>query len=354
MTQNQTTAIEPVPAKPYQAWSVESIFDLEPPDWWMNYVLPKGGSCLLYGPTNVGKSLVALDWAFRLALGWNWMDQYVAEPASVLYVYSEGGHDLQLRYQAWAEGNNVQQIAMMEDNLTFIGLDEEVNLRWDPDREEAPEGVRRLYATAELVNPDVIVFDPAQEVWRGMDGNSDRHVAMAWRVVKDLQRIHDASAIIVHHARKDGDTFRGATTWLDLADTGFSIQDGDVEGQVKLQNTKNRYAEKGHNWLLARKKQVLSDKVLKLLGMDSVYITKGYAKPETPEDHQKIIDALRLKGEMRANELAKLVGMTDSGGSMSRTLKKMQELGIIERSKQGNRLSPYRLVESGAQRPEDV
>ena len=152
--------IEPVDVEPYKTWNVDAVFELPEPEWLMDYVIPKGGSTLLYGPTNVGKSLVALDWAFRLASGWKWMGLQVDEPVNVLYAYAEGGHDLQLRYQAWMEGNNQTNVAAM-DNIQFLGLDEEVHLRWHPDAEEAPEGVRRLYATAEKVKPDVVVFDPA-------------------------------------------------------------------------------------------------------------------------------------------------------------------------------------------------
>lgn len=338
--------VVPVPSKPYRLWDVDSIFELDPPRWLLDYVIPEKGSCLLYGPTNVGKSLVALDWAFRMASGWDWMGRAgTGKPISVLYVYSEGGHDLQLRYQAWVEAHKHFRPDLLEDNLHFIGLDEEITLRWHPDAEEPPEGVRRLWATVDAKQEgqrkyDLVVFDPAQEVWRGMNGNNDQEVAMAWRVVKDLQRMHDAAAVIVHHTRKEGDTFRGATTWLDLADTGFVVTD-EGNNLVRVTNSKNRFAEKGHSVLMERRKQVIDHKA-KLLGAESVVLVRGYTKLDqgSPE-RRAIMDQLEAEGSALLSTLVKETGIAKT--TMSRLLGSMIEEGLIERD--GN-TREYSVVEA--------
>lgn len=352
-----TTAFQPLPVEPYKLWDIDSIFELEAPEWLIENVIPKGGSTLLYGPTNVGKSLVTLDWAFRLASGWSWMGKEVKE-SSVLYVYAEGGHDLQLRYQAWVEGYGHTQPHKLSDNLHFIGLDEEIHLRWSPDAEEPPEGVRRLYATVDPTvegqrQYDVIIFDPAQEVWRGMNDNEAQSVAMAWRVVKDLQRMHDAAAVIVHHARKDGDTFRGATTWLDLADTGFAVTDED-HGLVAVTNTKNRYAEKGHGFLL-RRNAINIDKVPKLFGQSSVYLSVGHRASQGGEAPE-VRFTLEFLQQGPQSVAAIVRGLKDEFGQAAETttrrmIEAMAEQGLIEQT--GNR-GPWRLVADKAKEVEDV
>lgn len=345
----------PVEESTYKLWDIDSIFELDPPEWLIEDILPQRGSTLLYGPTNVGKSLVTLDWAFRLASGWSWMGKAIKQ-SSVLYVYAEGGHDLQLRYQAWVEGYDHQQPVALLDNLHFIGLDEEIKLRWNPDAEEPPEGVRKLYATVDPNRPnarkyDVIIFDPAQEVWRGMDGNSDQHVAMAWRIVKDIQREHDAASVIVHHARKDGDTFRGATTWLDLADTGFLVTEDDY-GLVTVANTKNRYSEKGHGFLLRRNPHVI-DRVPKLLGQTSVYLGRGYRKSDAGSPEERAILAVLADSDMTMTQVWNAVkDNTDLSHTMTRNiLRELEERGVIDR--EGPK-KPYRLVASSALEPGEV
>jgi hypothetical protein len=336
------SVLRPVGVKPYKTWTPEQVFDLEPPEWLIDYVLPKEGSVLLYGSTNTGKSLLALDWAFRLAQGWKWNGLYVAEPKRVLYIYAEGGHDLQLRYQAWLEGNNVQKLENLEDNLLFVGLDEEIKLRWNPDFDEVPAGVQRLFATAQDFDPDVVVFDPAQEVWRGMDGNSDRDVQMALRIPKELKRRHGAASIIVHHTRKDGDVYRGATSWLDLTDVGFVIaEDQNVQGLVTVKNTKNRYADKGRSWMMHRAVQQL-ERVPKLLGMESVFLTKGEAVESEASREERVVAMLR-KAPATYSEIGSEVWNNAASSGVSRVLEKLKRDGVIEKAGT-SRLDPYRLV----------
>lgn len=340
---------EAVGVQPYRSWSPEEVFELEPPEWLMEYVLPKGGSTLLYGPTNVGKSLVALDWAFRLASGYNWLDRFVANPVRVMYVYAEGGHDLQLRYQAWCEGNAIMNTHRLEENIQFLGLDEEVHLRWPADADDAPEGVLRLWENAKKFKPEVIVFDPAQEVWRGMDSNSDRDVQMAYRVIKDLQRQHGCAALIVHHARKDGDTFRGATTWADLADVCFSISESNYEGILELKNTKTRYAQKGHQWRLQRAVQTL-ERVPKLLGQDSVYISAG-RRHEEASLKDDLVGRLTIQ-PLGYAEIGRALFSDPNSSRTAKLVASLEEEGLIY--KETGRLGKYRLVSDRAEEVDDL
>ena len=338
-------ALLPVGVEPYKTWTPTQVFDLEPPEWLIDYVLPKEGSVLLYGATNTGKSLLALDWAFRLANGWRWNGLLVPEPKKVLYVYAEGGHDLQLRYQAWQEGNNVQHLERLEDNLLFVGLDEEIKLRWSPDQDSVPVGVERLFQNAEDFDPDVIVFDPAQEVWRGMDGNSDRDVQMALKVPKELKRRHGAASIVVHHTRKEGDVYRGATSWLDLTDVGFSIaEDQQVANQVTVRNTKNRYADKGRSWVMRRQVQQI-ERVPKLLGMESVFLTKGAMVGTIGEGREgAVVLFLQQNGPTSYTRIAKEISPSNVNSSVvAKTLTKLKADGIIAKGPKRN--DPYYLVE---------
>jgi len=350
MTATPISDIEPVGIEPYRLWDPSEVFDLEPPTWLMDYVIPESGSVLLYGPTNVGKSLVALDWAFRLAIGYKWLGLSVPKPQKVLYAYAEGGHDLQLRYQAWVEGNDVRDFHRLEQNIRFIGLDEEVGLRWDPDHtDNPPVGVQRLYAAAEEFHPDVVIFDPAQEVWRGLENNSDRHVAMAWRVVKDLRRQYKCAAVVVHHSRKDDVQFRGATTWLDLADVGFSITETSAEGILDLTNTKSRYAEKGKKWKLERRVQALQ-RVPKLFGQDSVYIAGGSAS-DTASKEADVFGLLSIENRSYSELSQSLYGRKDASAA-ARLLGKMMADGLILKEKGRN--GKYMLTANKANRPDVI
>lgn len=282
-------AFEPIPIsgdyEPYQIYGVDDIFNLPEPEWLMENVIPKGGSTLIFGGTNVGKSLLALHWMLKLATAPKYpgvkygtvpadgLEDPLRGKARVLYIYAEGGHDLQTRVQSWEEGTGFREPEMYH-NIDWIGLVEEINLRWDPDQPSTvPVAVERLLATVdrwENNSYDIVVFDPAQQVWSGMDGNSDRDVQMAYRLVRELANRVGAASVIVHHARKEGDTFRGATTWTDLVDVAIAVkEDKNVTDLINVTTVKNRFGRKDYHWRFVRESIMLERH---LPGREGVYL----------------------------------------------------------------------------------
>ena len=59
-------------AKPYAVTRLTDLPEIEPTSWAIENFLPVDGKVLLYGPGNTGKTVLALDWAMRLGMGWDW------------------------------------------------------------------------------------------------------------------------------------------------------------------------------------------------------------------------------------------------------------------------------------------
>ena len=59
-------------------------------------VLSQDACSVIYGESNVGKTFVALDMAFHVAMGWDWLGKRVTQGA-VVYIAAEGAHSLRNR-----------------------------------------------------------------------------------------------------------------------------------------------------------------------------------------------------------------------------------------------------------------
>ena len=244
-------------AKPYGVTRLSDLPAIEPTSWAIENFLPVDGNVLLYGPGNTGKTFLALDWALRLGMGWDWFGIPVKQ-SRVLYAYGEGWSDLPVRVQAWKEGNAVKQLP--EDSVAFIGVEEPIpSLRWAPDK-SMPPSIERLLETVNIFNPDFLVLDPIQELFAGLDNNSDREVQKVFEL-RALLRQMGCGVIFIHHMRKEGDTYRGATTWRDLADVGLALTAPSSEDPsiLRLRMDRNRFGPKAREYELTLQVQQLAE-----------------------------------------------------------------------------------------------
>ncbi len=317
--------------EPFRLWDPDELYEIPRPVWAVDEILLEKGTTLLYGNTNVGKSLLALDWSLRLSLGFNWFNQEVSRQYKVAYVYAEGAAGLQLRYRAYLEGFDLEDYEpRLRKNLRFIGLEEPVTLT--PHKEGITgKDWGRFMETFRHWRPDFVVLDPIQEIFRGIDNKDDGQVGKVFALRDLLKNELDCGLLLVHHTNKQGKEFRGVTTWLDLADTGFVIEaDERTSAVVEVRPTKNRFGAKDHKWTLALKEQVIKDR--RLEGMTSVYMTGGtrtegstaegraediyaWLIDNGPARHGAIQDAMEFKIDNYLKKLERtgLVGKTVNG-----------------------------------------
>lgn len=207
--------------KGFSTWSLDDVFDIDPPEYLLDYWLIKGGRTVVWGKYGSAKSLLALEWSLHLALGQDWNGYAVPEPIKVLYFYSEGASDLQHRLAAWAQAHGFYTIADLMratgGRLQFLGVDPDqagINMN--------DEGARRLLAgVVEKLDPGLLVFDPIAKLWPGLNHNDEDKVGNVLNHIDEIRG--NRAALIVDHARKDQTSFRGVTTLADLTDIMASM-----------------------------------------------------------------------------------------------------------------------------------
>lgn len=179
-------------------------------------LLAAGAMSVIYGPSNSGKTFLALDLAYRVAAGVYWHGRRVKQ-ATVLYLATEGGSGLANRITALRDEHG--------GNAPFYVLRAGINLL-ETDSSDIPLIVDASLAAKEATGNDrlLIVVDTLSRAIAGGDENSSADMTRLVANVDMIRQQTGAHVLIVHHTGKD--TARGAR--------GHSSLRGAVDTEIEV------------------------------------------------------------------------------------------------------------------------
>lgn len=196
--------------------------------------LDRGGVSVLYGPSNTGKSFLALDLVHHIAKGRMWGGRRVKR-GRVLYVAAEGGAGFNNRVAAL----DSPEFFVMVSPLLLTGKDSHGPALIDVMRHLSEVGKSAF---------DMIVFDTMSRVMGGADENAAPDIADLMRNIGGLQRASGAHIMLVHHTGKDvGRGARGHSSLRAAVDTEIELTRDDL-GLISAQVTKQREGPTGHKF----------------------------------------------------------------------------------------------------------
>lgn len=187
--------------------------------------LRKGTFAQIYGAPGEGKTFVALDIAYCVAAGCEWMGCKV-KPGPVLYLAYEGS--LENRAKALMAKYGEADVPVHVVDATF-------NLREQAGRQELGAVLADLPAP-----PVLIVIDTFARAMCGGDENSAQDVGAFTTAVSSLIEATGACVLIIHHSGKNkASGARGSSALLGALDTSIEIDakqiitDKQREGEAK-------------------------------------------------------------------------------------------------------------------------
>ncbi|ARC87393.1 hypothetical protein B5V46_01485 [Rhodovulum sp. MB263] len=196
--------------------------------------LDQSALSVLYGPSNSGKSFLALDLAHHVAKGRSWGDRRVNK-GRVLYIAAEGG------------GGFANRVAALDDPEFFV-LSVPITLTGTDSAAGPLTEVLQHLSAVGGAGFDMIVIDTMARVMGGRDENAAPDIADLVRNLDLIRRVTGAHVMLVHHTGKDtGRGARGHSSLRAAIDTEIELSRDDL-GQITAEVTKQRDGPTGYRF----------------------------------------------------------------------------------------------------------
>lgn len=189
--------------------------------------LPSDGIGVIWGEPSSFKSFVALDMALSIAWGIDWHGRPV-KPGVVWYLAGEGQSGIERRVRAWAkEHGKVDGEGEPLDISSKFFLTPGTVFVNGPDGEDSPDMLELVRMIRGGSRPTHIFVDTIARTMTG-DENTSKDMGAYIRglelLVNAIREV-EASACVtaVHHARKDGGTYRGSSALRGAVDFEFEV-----------------------------------------------------------------------------------------------------------------------------------
>jgi hypothetical protein len=195
-------------------------------------LLPEKSVVALIGPSNCGKSALALDLSAALAMGKPFRNLRVQQ-CGVLYIACEGAHGLRNRVTA------LRTTERLSGNAPLGLVTEAVDLCSSP--RDSERIIRACAALRDLGGSSVglIVIDTVARAMNGADENSGADMGSFLGNVESMRQKTDATILLIHHAGKDmSKGARGHSSFKAALDTEITVEGANNPRSVTV--TKQR------------------------------------------------------------------------------------------------------------------
>ena len=181
---------------------------------------------VVYGPSNVGKSFLALNIAHHVSKGLEWGNRRVKK-GRVIYFAAEGGATL------------ANRVAALDGPEFWLHMAPLVLTGRDSQAGPVAEVLQHLEAVGG--SPfDLIIFDTMARVMGGGDENNAPDIADLMRNLDLIRRATGAHVMLIHHSGKDvGRGAREHSALRAAIDTEIELVRDDL-GQITAEVTKQR------------------------------------------------------------------------------------------------------------------
>lgn len=229
--------LEPVKADLSAFVKADAIFvdeigdDFYFPDELVQGLLTKGGTSVLYGDSNSGKTFCAVSLACAVARGDKWLGMNT-EQGGVLYVAAEAPASIRTRIQAYKKHFNVDvpNFAIIQAPMNFFNGEHDANLVID---------VARAMVAKTGKNPVLIILDTFARISSGANENSGHDMSPILNRIDRISKATGAHILNIHHNGKDA--AKGARGWSGIrAHIDTEIEVVESNGQRTFEITKQR------------------------------------------------------------------------------------------------------------------
>lgn len=187
------------------------------PEWIVHGVIPKDSLIMMFGPSGGGKSFVALDMAFHIALGRPWQGNNVVRQGGVYYICGEGSNGIRRRGDAWAKfhGVDLHDVEFYK-TVSAVPLSDPDELQATIDDIIAIGGIR------------VVQIDTLNRNFGAGDENSTEDMTAFVQACDRIRTECDVTVQVVHHTGLNhSDRARGSSALKAASDVEIALHAED-------------------------------------------------------------------------------------------------------------------------------
>lgn len=211
---------------------------VEPLEWMVNDLIPKGGIGFLSGAPKDGKSLIAIDLCIHLAHGFSWLNHFSIGKAKTLYIAREDPQR-RIKERITEINQSYGYPELPKDHLLFLirdrfNLMDEVWIEW-------------LRRKVEEHHFDFLILDVLNRMIPELDELSAKDMARMVTVLENLNRDLNLTILCIDHTRKpvgqkserngrDPNPFdlKGSVAKYGAADFMICLSRTEQEGQLQF------------------------------------------------------------------------------------------------------------------------
>ena len=222
----------PAPIRRMEPMSWGAIFLSEPVEWLIDSILPKGKQVHLIGPSNTGKSLLALDWALKIVEGSLVFGRHTTRQGKVLWLDYENGVNL-LKDRLESYGYQDIDLNHLDGKLHYYPFPDIASI-------ETEEAMWDIMAEVAHYQPALIVIDSAGAAVEGDENSSEAYRGLARNLGRAL-RSANVTLLLLDNTGKDlSKGARGSSRKKDEADLQWLLEVGSGYGDFRLTALKDR------------------------------------------------------------------------------------------------------------------
>lgn len=201
--------------------------------------LPERGRSVVAGPSQSGKSFLAIHMAMCIARGVDFFGNQ-ADKGLVIYQAGEGGYGIANRFDAYRRHHE-----LADEDLPIVVLPEQVDLySRDGDTEKLIAEIRAW----QLVHRDplrLIVIDTLATATVGADENSGKDMGYVLENIARIERELRCHVMLVHHMNAAGQKLRGHTSVHANVDTVITTVNDETTKIRTVKLAKQKDGEDG-------------------------------------------------------------------------------------------------------------
>ena len=280
------------------------------------------------------KSFDTVDQSAHVALGRPWLGHEVQQ-GRVFYVAGEGQAGIGRRLCAWELANG----GAPEDSMFYL-YPGTLDLR-------NPEWVKHVMQAMHRFEPDLVVLDTLARVMAGGDENSVKDVGQVLSVADRIREDIGAAVDVIHHARKDGTTYRGSTVLLGNADTVIQVsRPADLRSTLTCEKQKD--APEFEPFTVELKQFTVADATPEHKASTSLAVVRRESEPTSQvRQHNESLEGMKVRirttllEQPGVSTRALRVKVKGDKDNFADALAEMVEAGEVIRERKGSGFAHY-------------